>query len=106
MGKERRQSERQTVSHPARIELEDGNIFSARIANVSQGGALLIFSDGEALPNIFHVVDLTSDERREVRKAWTAPNRVGVQYIDDEAGHFGRAVRTRSTFGKRAPKQN
>lgn len=104
MGKERRQFERQVVSHPARIELEDGNIFSARIANVSQGGALLIFSDGEALPNIFHVVDTSSDARREVRKVWTAPNRVGVQYIDVPSTHFGQPVRHQATFGKRARK--
>lgn len=104
MGKERRQSERQAVSYPARIELEDGNVFSARIANVSQGGALLIYSDGDALPNIFHVVDLTSEERREVRKVWTAPNRVGVQYIDSQSKHFGLPVRHQATFGKRVPK--
>jgi hypothetical protein len=104
MGKERRQSERQAVSHPARIELEDGNIFSARIANLSQGGALLIFPDGDALPNVFHVVDMASDARREVRKAWTAPNRVGVEYIDGQSMRFGHPVRPQATFGKRARK--
>lgn len=104
MGKERRQSERQLVSSPARIELADGDIFSARIANVSQGGALLIFPDGEALPNIFHVVDLATDARREVRKAWTAPNRVGVQYIDGASARFGQPLRQQTPFGKRIQK--
>lgn len=96
-----RRDERQQVNRPARIELSDGTVLQCRIANVSRGGALLLIPDSEALPSVFHVVDTFLDARREVRKVWTGPNRVGVQYIDGDAASFGSPVRSHVTFGKR-----
>jgi hypothetical protein len=96
-----RREERQSVSRPARIELGDGSVFQCRIANVSRGGALLLVPESELLPAIFHVVDLFSDTRREVRNVWISPGRVGVSYIDIGDGHFGKPVRKQLGFGKR-----
>lgn len=97
----RRKEERQTVSRPASIEFGDGNVLQCRIANISRSGALLIVPNSESLPSFFHVVDMVLNERREVRKAWTGPNRAGVEYIDGENSNFGTPVRPRATFGKR-----
>ncbi len=96
-----RRDERQSVNRAARIELADGKTFQCRIANVSRGGALLLVPDSETLPRFFHVVDLSLDEKREVRNVWAERGRVGVSYIDSGSAHFGRPVKKQATFGKR-----
>lgn len=95
-----RKHERQQVSRPARIEIPDGEALQCRIGNISPGGALLLLQEVDELPNVFHLLDLTSDVRRKVRKVWTGPNRAGVEYIDGETAAFARP-RIQQTFGKR-----
>lgn len=93
-----RREERQRVSRPARIELDNGSIVLCRIANVSRGGALLLVPDSEWLPKTFHLTDTFSNIRREVRIVWTSPNCAGLRYIDARAAPQKRQI----GFGKRA----
>ncbi len=99
-----RRHERLQVSWPARIEVDGGNVLQCRIANISRGGALLLLPESESLPDFFHLVDLKTDDRREVRKVWAGANRVGVQYIDGDSDNFGTPVKKRAIFGKRISK--
>ncbi|RUO98606.1 PilZ domain-containing protein [Hyphomicrobium sp.] len=77
-----RKEERQPVSRPARIELDDGKSLACRIADVSSGGALLLVPDSEWLPKTFILHETFTNTRRRVQVRWTSPNRVGVRYID------------------------
>src|SRR5690242_8858357 len=102
-----RREERQPVSRPARIELDEGKSLACRIADISSGGALLIVPDSEWLPKSFIVHETFSNTRRRVQVMWTSPNRVGVRYVDSApaAGTTARpatsAVRKPTGFGKR-----
>jgi hypothetical protein len=96
-----RREERQSVNRTASVDIGDGKVLQCRIANISRGGALLMLPDVDDLPNVFRLLDTHSKTRREVRKVWTGPNRVGVEYIDGDAEHFGKPVTTQVAFGKR-----
>jgi hypothetical protein len=93
-----RREERKSVSRPAKIELDEGQVLPCRIADTSRGGALLLIENSEWLPKSFIIHDTFAGTRRRVRIRWTSPNRAGVQYIDADA----TASKARSVgFGKR-----
>jgi len=98
-----RKQDRQPVSRPAQIELGDGKWLSCRVADVSEGGSLLIVPDSEWLPKSFVLHDTFLNTRRQVQVMWTSPNRAGVRYIG--GAPIVPTARKPAGFGKRVREQ-